>query len=462
MGLLLAGCARFQPQPLSPAKHADDLENRSLTNVDVKAFLEQNLGHELAPWPPAAWDFDMLTLAAFYYHPSLEVARAQWAVARGGEVTAGQRPNPVLTATPGYSGTTTVPSPWLPLTFLDIPIETAGKRSRRRAHAAQLSEAARLNISTVAWQVRSNLRSNLFDLAITGQRVALLEKQFSVQQEIGSVLEQQVLAGAISRSEALPYRIALERTRLDLADAERLRAEARNHSAEAIGVPVRALDSVQLSFDWRQTLSPAVDLTSAEIRKAALQSRPDILGSLAEYAASEAALRLEIAKQYPDVHLQPGYQYDEGDSKWTLGIVVELPVLSQNRGPIAEAQARRQEAAARFNALQAKVLAEIDLAVAALRITEKNASTFRALATEQARRRDSVVAQFQAGAADRLEVLNAELESATAEQVLLDGQTKLQQALGGLEDAVQRPIFGTAATAPTPDSNVINPHTAAK
>jgi outer membrane protein TolC len=184
---------------------------------------------------------------------------------------------------------------------------------------------------------------------------------------------------------------------------------------------------------------------------------------LAEYAASESALQLEIAKQYPDVHIQPGYQYDQGDNKWSLGIVVELPILNQNQGPIAEAKARRQELAARFNALQAKVLAEIELAVTQLEITQKNASTFRDLAAEQARRRDSVNAQFQAGAVDRLELLNAQLESATAELVQLDGQTRLQQALGALEDAVQRPLFGSSATTPSPDSPFMNPHpTAAK
>jgi outer membrane protein TolC len=35
-----------------------------------------------------------------------------------------------------------------------------------------------------------------------------------------------------------------------------------------------------------------------------------VLAALADYAASEAALRLEIAKQYPDIHLNPGYQLD--------------------------------------------------------------------------------------------------------------------------------------------------------
>jgi len=463
LGVVLAGCARFQPQPLSPSTSAEELENRSLTNVVLKTFLETNLHREFTAWPAVAWNFDMLTVAAYYYHPNLELARAQWAVAQGGEVTAGQRPNPVLTATPGYDTTTAIPSPWIPLTFIDIPFETAGKRGYRRAQAAHLSEAARLNIASVAWQVRSELRSNLLDLSISTQRGALLESEFAVQQQISQVLDQQVQAGALSRSEALPYRIALERTRLDLADAERQRIEARSRTAEAIGVSIHALDAVQLASDWWQVPPDALDLTSATIRRAALQTRPDILGALAEYAASEAALQLQIAKQYPDVHLQPGYQYDQGDNKWTLGIVVELPILNQNQGPIAEAKARRQEAAARFNALQARVLADIERAVTQLQITEKSASTFRSLAAEQAGRRDSVAAQFQAGAVDRLELLNVQLEAATAELVQLDGQSRLQQALGSLEDAVQRPLFGSEATTPDASSAFMNPHpTAAK
>jgi outer membrane protein TolC len=453
--VLLAGCARYHPEPLAPAQSAERLESRTLTNAALRTFLETNLHHEITPWPAAAWDLDLLTLAAFYYHPSLDVARAQWAVAQGGEVTAGQRPNPTLTVTPGYDTTTTVPSPWIPLTYIDIPIETAGKRRIRRAQAAGLSEAARLNISTVAWQVRSNLRMSLLDLAISRQRSALLQKQFAVQQEVGNAIDQEVQAGAMSTSEALPYRIALQKTRLDLADAERAELDARSRLAEAVGVPVQALDTVQIAYDWRPPSDAVRDLISTDARRTALQSRPDILGALAEYAAAEAALQLQIAKQYPDVRLQPGYQYDQGDNKWSLGIVVDLPILNQNQGPIAEAQARRGETAARFDALQAKVLAEIDRAVDQLRVTEKNASNFQTLAAEQARRRDSVNAQFQAGAAARLDVLNAQLEVATADLLQLDGQVKLQQALGAVEDAVQRPMFGDGAAAALTDSRLI-------
>ena len=128
----------------------------------------------------------------------------------------------------------------------------------------------------------------------------------------------------------------------------------------AVGVPVQALANIRLEFDLQRGPESVKELTSAEIRRTALTSRADVLGALAEYAASQAALQLEIAKQYPDIHLQPGYEFDQGDNKWGIGVSLELPVLNQNQGPIAEAKAKREEAAAKFTELQAKVMGEID------------------------------------------------------------------------------------------------------
>ena len=435
----LAGCARFHSRPLSPANNAAELEKRSLADPALRSFLETNFHMPFNNWPPAAWNFEMLAAAAFYYHPDLAVARAQWLVAQGGEKTAAQRPNPTLSVTPQYSANVSQPSPWIVTANLDVPIETAGKRGYRRAQAAHLSNAARLNIATVAWQVRSNVRTALQVLVAAGLRAQALEKQLAVQEQIVNRTEQQRQAGAISDSEALPFRLALTKARLDLADAQRTRAEAQARLAEAIGVPLSALDQVKIDLDFSHQLIPG--LTSAEARRTALKSRADILGALEEYNASQSALQLEIAKQYPDVHLQPGYEYDQGNNKWSvIGLSLELPILNQNQGPIAEAKARREEAAAKFNALQAKVLAEIDRSVRVYQSAETNLSTLQSLAEVQARRTESVAAQVKAGASDELELLNAQFEAASTALLELDGQIKMQQALGALEDAVQRPF----------------------
>src|SRR5205823_5499458 len=127
--------------------------------------------------------------------------------------------------------------------------------------------------------------------------------------QIVASMEQQVQAGALAPSGLLPVRISAIRQRLDRADAERLSTESQARVAEGLGVTSAALQQIAFSLDSIKRPESAVDLTSAQIKRAALESRADILQALAEYAATQSALQLQIAKQYPDVHLQPGYQF---------------------------------------------------------------------------------------------------------------------------------------------------------
>ena len=161
---------------------------------------------------------------------------------------------------------------------------------------------------------------------------------------------------------------------------------------------------------------------------------------MAEYAASQSALQLEIAKQYPDVSLGPGYEYDQGAHKWGLSVGAELPVFNRNQGPIAEAEARRTEAAARFLSLQAKVVAEIDQAVAGRAAVRDALRQIETLLVMQRRQAQSVEAMVKAGGADPLDLASAQLEVRLTELARLDAVLKAQQALGLLEDAVQVPF----------------------
>lgn len=438
IAIALCGCVHYQPHPLDPANQAGEFESRQLGDVGLRAVLEKHSSQLLTNWPPAHWNLEQLTLAAFYYHPSLDVARARWTVATAGKKTAAERPNPTLTVAPAYNTTTTIPSPWIVTPSLDIPIETAGKRGYRIAQAQQLSEVARLNIASVAWQVRSALRRSLVNLDAARAMAALLREQQRIQTENLRLLELQHQAGAISAFELTQARVAADSTRLALHDAERQSAEARVQLAQAIGIPSAALEGVEFSFDSLHAM-PA-EVAPAAARRQALLNRADILGALAEYAASQSALQLEIAKQYPDIHLSPGYEYDQGDNKWSLGLSVTLPVLNRNQGAIAEAQARRTEAAARFNALQAAVLGAIDLAVAGYGAALQKQADAEAMLGNLQRQEQSARALLGAGEISKRELTGLQLQFSAAALARLDALTQARQATGQLEDALQSPL----------------------
>jgi len=434
----LAGCASYESKPIDAADSAVQLEARNLDDPGLLDFVDRNLQRANPAPPSPRWGLDELTLAAFYYHPDLDVARARWKLASAQQATAGQRVNPSLGAAPAYNTTTDIPSPWIVGTTIDIPVSTAGKRRAGIAEAAQLSEAARFNIATVAWQLRSRVRNSLLDVYAARELLGLRQNRQGLEEENFRMLERQYAAGAISTFELTQARLQLDSARLAMLDAERADAEAQVLLAQAIGVPVAALEGLALSFEGLGAM-PA-DLADGELRRRALSNRADVLGALAEYAASQAALQREVAKQYPDIVLGPGYEYDQGDDKWSLGVTLELPLLTRNRGGIAEAEARREEAAARFVAVQAGALSDIDSAFAGYRVALRADEATDSMLTDMTEQETRSQAMFTAGELSRSELVAAQIQLSEAAIARIEASVAAQRAAGLLEDALQLPL----------------------
>jgi outer membrane protein TolC len=337
-------------------------------------------------------------------------------------------------------------SPWVFPVSLDIPVETAGKRGIRMRQSAALSEAARLNIAQVAWQIRSRVRSQLLALAAAQQAVAILQNQQRALSQNEELLTHRSNRGETSPINAAQAVILAGKNSLALEDARRQRASAQGQLADAVGLPIRALDTIVLSTGALNSLpSPQAPFLIQE-RRTALLGRADLLSSLATYAASQAALQLEIAKQYPDVHLGPGYMYDQGSNKYGIGLTIPIPILDQNRGPIAEAKARRQEAAARFLGLQEKIINDIDRAMDEYRASYRKLQTADRV-LKAALRQDQTLHRFlRPGDLSRLTLFRSQLDIDSTRLSRADTWTQAQQALGLLEDALEQPLTATHFT----------------
>jgi cobalt-zinc-cadmium efflux system outer membrane protein len=448
----MMGCATYHPDPISPLQTASSFESRTLDDANLKQFLQRNLHHEITPWPQSLWDFQTLTLVAFYYHPDLDLARAQWGLSRAGVITAGQSPNPDVSLPLQYNvNAASGVSPWILAFAFDIPIETAGKRGYRIARAKHLSQAARLSIATAAWRVRSRLRTSLLNFYLADQSGVLLRNQLAIQEDLVELMERRLAVGEVSRLDATLAHLALDQIRLSLTEAKKQRVEARVRIADAIGLPVAATGEIEISSAFLEKL-PA-ELPSPETRRQALLNRTDILGALEDYAASQSALQFQIAKQYPDFHLGPGYEFDQGENKWAIGLSMTLPVFNQNQGPIAEAEARREEAEARFVALQARIIGEIAVTQAGYRAVLEELEAADSLVLHKESEQQSMQAKFKAGQVDRLDLLSSRLELASSRLTRLDALVKTQQSLGLLEDALQYPIDPSRLFPIVPEKN---------
>lgn len=418
------------------------LDARSLNDARLQAFLAAS---GAAVTQRDSWDLHRLTLAAVYFHPDLEIADARLAVAQAAIRTATQRPNPVFNLAPQFNASNADPTAWTVGTAINLLLELFGKREARSDEAKAQAEAARFDVDSVSWQVRGRVRSAMLALWSAERRAELVSRRRNLQAELTGFLERRLAAGEASALDVARERASRDSASLAVSDAARDVADARVSLAAAIGVPVRALDGVRLDYAAITTASAPMDVP--ELRRAALTTRGDIQASLARYTAAQAALRLQLANRFPNLSVGPGYQYDQGQNKFSLSLQSDLPVFNANGGPVGEAEARRGEAAASFIALQAQIIGETDRALAAWHTASQSLDAAEALAARQADRKARNARVFKAGAIDHVALLTGELEYAAGQDALLQALVAQRTALGQIEDALHIPIFTQALPA---------------
>ncbi len=441
---LIAGCAsrEYQSSPIAVDDVLGSLEARSATAPAVRTFLAEN-AVDTTDWPPARWNLEALALVAAYYHPDLEVARAEHALFQAAESTAARRLNPSIEPVLEYhSEPLTLDTPWSVGFALQVPIPMSDKRGARIVGAEAATEAARLRIGQTAWLVRRDVRERFVDLFAAEARAGQVTRELQVRERMLGLLQRRLELGETDVVTVGSARLRHQQTRIALNARQREVAVARTALATALTLPAEALTPMAIATDDLSDWS-APGLPDDEVRRAALLNRLDIREALARYQTAEARLRLEVAQQYPDIALSPGFLWDQGDLVWSVGAAILAPLLDLNQGPIAEAEAARTLEAARFTALQSRVLGALDRAHAAHAAAGNALNNAQSLWHAQNAHLERMRQRFSAGEAGRLTVLEAELALISAERGVLDERVNALRAFGLLEDAVQRPLDGT-------------------
>lgn len=432
--MLAAGCAvqHYHPAPIAADRTAAAFEARKLSDSRLRAFAEQALGP--GTWPPPAWDYRALSFAALYFNPSLDAPRARVAESRARILTAGARPNPSLDLTPG------IPSPYLLTLDLSFPLETAGKRGYRLQAARSSDLAARLELARAGWTVRSVLRAALVDHLAASRTLDLLRAEAGLRTEQVRLLEAMASAGEIPRREVSAAEVELSRAQAAVTEGVARSVQSEAALAAAIGIPVGALQEVRLAWPEWEAPPSAASLPRDEIERDAVLNRLDVRAALARYAAAESSLQLEIAKQYPDIDIGPGYTYEEKRSYFTVGIAATIPLLDRNQGPIAEAEARRRQAEAEFVQTQAEAISSSERALALYGAALEGLAAADRFADVQIRRDEATLKSVQAGEQGRLDLDDSKIERSVAERARLEALANAQRSLGDLEDAVEKPL----------------------
>ena len=421
--LALAGCAHYAAAPPRPEAFQPAFEARRLDKP-----------------PGTAWTSAELLTIALAQNPQVVEARATYAAAvRTARASKVGQP---LTLTLAAEYANSAPR-WGYSAAADVPLDYGVRRQARMTMGDLQAMQAWYDYAEVVWTVRAALAKACVDLRAADVEVTIAERAAELRLQRLQRLQQRVAAGEDDRTIALTAQSELAVVERRVADAKGRKAQAMTALAKALGVSTAAVQNTTLP---RHAALPSMD-GIAEWRRDAALMRTDVLRALVDYDLAEAALRLEIAKQYPEVRLGPGYTYDHGVTKLPLSVSLVLPPADVNRHAIDQAEAARAAAGRSIEAVQANMLAGVDAALAAVAAAQRAADTAFGHELPTARR---VVVDtsraLQAGAADRTEDLGARAAELDAELSVLDTERATQGAVVDLEDSLRR-LFDPAEAA---------------
>ena len=437
--VLLAACAKqtYQAVTVNPQSVAQQRAALDHRDPGFRSYLEAH-DYPVETWPLKQFDLSALTLAAMYFNPSLQRAQSRVEVAQAGEVIAGQRPNPTLNFpdeprdTADFYGL-----------VVDFIFERKAKREARQAQALAQREAAQFDLAQQIWSIYTKLHANLIEYYAATQLSALLKEQRSIVEQSVDLLAERVEVGQASEFELSTMQLELQQIDLSLSQQRYMSNDIFHRLIKDTGLQADKFEHIDFNFtDLRQHLRPQAN-ELVQMQTALLHSRFDIQQKLAEYQSYEAALKLEIEKQYPDVTLSPGLLFEEGQSLWVLAASGAWPLFHNNDGQIQRALAERKTKQYEFIQLQTSLINELARIkqnyadkLAAYQQSQQLVSALLASAKE-------IEKQFNLGYSGRLTLLRSQLEIEKARQALFQIEVDVLRAAVALEDITQSPLHAS-------------------
>lgn len=446
--LLAAGCAwkTYTAAPLDLAGADAAALERRLDDARTRAVLE-SAGVDLRDWPALAWTRETLLLQLLDRHPEMAAARAQVAAARARVPAVRQPVNPDLSSRlEGHSDRAGV-SPWSVGAGLQFTLNQRPLLDAQGAVAGAEAEAAEVAAGEVAWRLYRLLGDALLAVQSTSESAALARDAVELAQERVDSVAVRHRYGAASALEVQLAGEAMLAARREQATVGAAQTTAMAQLAQALALPASGVETLRVAR-W-PVLPPAGGAGSegagpdaATARALALRNRLDLAREIASYAVAEANVRLEVARQYPQVRLGPGLVWDQGDRIWQIGLALPLALLHRNQAGIAAAEARRSAQAAQVLARQTAVAGEVE--AARQRLVALAAPLLAARReVESAERHVALVRQsFDAGAADAGTLIAARTLALQARRQVNDSTAAWRQAQWALEASLQAPLPG--------------------
>jgi cobalt-zinc-cadmium efflux system outer membrane protein len=449
-----AGCTSYEPAPLDHGEilQAEQLSRSSAPALDVPGLALATVTEWLAE-----------------HGPAVRTARAAYEAVRARADVPTPWADPSLQFGPQTAWGSDVGSSRAvtPFASLSISVPLGERLAAQDAQNLALAEIARVETVLRLREEYLAVRSAWARLTAARLRGAQLATWAEVAQTSVELSQRQIELGLATALDAGLLQLDLARVEVRQLDAELDANRAIGDLAARTGMPLERFDT--LDGDAMPELPEDLPSTE-ELQRLLAANGAQLIRLRADHALAERNLRLQVARQYPDLQLGPVYTAEAGEQRdqLGLGLGLRIPWFDANRQAIAAARGERDRTRASYEAGMQVALAELDTRVREVHLTRarRTALEDRILPEAEANVR-LARRQAQAGAVDTLRVLDAQRSLQELRVQATSARLDELEAWLALERAVSHPLLPfpgepVAAGLPTPsaqDAESIDPDT---
>ncbi len=351
-------------------------------------------------------------------NPTLRAGQIGIDESKAQEITAYLRPNPGLTLSTDGTQISRYKGVWQPFTGTQFSSNFNYLHERQHKRELRLESAQKgtgISVSAQADLERTLVFGLRMAFVQTLQEKAILElakENLVYYDHILYVNRERFKAGAISRVDL--DRLELQRVQYesDLQIAEESLETAKIELLMLLNdrTPVDQFD-VTGSFDFSTQIAPLDD-----VRREALDARPDLRAALQSIEKAKTDHRLAIANGSTDPTLSAWYTYNPSFNNpfdhQTLGASISIPlrIFDRNQGEKLRTQLDIDRSAKLAEATKAQVFSDVDSAYATMTSTTLLQPSKERYLQQASRVRDTIAFSYEHGAASLLDFLSAQAQ----------------------------------------------------
>ena len=311
--------------------------------------------------------------------------REEKAVREAGKIRAGLLPNPTLDLELGSGALTGSPKESSLSIGISQELLLAGKREKRLVVAGQEQELYRWQLADRSRLLTEELKLAFYETLLAGQRLKLTEHSIKLSRKLFEVTKERLAAGDIPELEMNLAKVELIRSEGSRIEMERLELQAKARLASLMGLPSDESMEIKGTMDRE----PAPDRNLVDLKRLAVENRPDLKGLEAEMARGISAVALAEAEAVPNLTAGLALRRDatsievggmEGrDTAYSIGLklVLPIPLFDRNQAGIQEARGRKNSVESRLSAARRGLEREVATAYASFQNAGKVLSLYK-------------------------------------------------------------------------------------